>query len=173
MNFRSTAAVTAALTVFACGQQVVAEDETATAGVNTAQSDALKQTRAGSTIAMRVRTSASQPGPFATSFSINATYDLFFAFDFPSTKSGSHVAAFEVFTPGGALYQRTDVAFAAGQAAVGNEVQADLISGGFRVWASMPLAGTMIQQSAMTGKWSTKVLLDGVPVASSTYTLNP
>lgn len=167
---RSLAAV-AALSLFACGQEVVAEDEGTGFGPGEAQSDALKTSKRTSAIAMKVQVAAAQTGAFATSFSIDATYDLFHAFDVPSTKAGSHVATYEIYMPSGMPYQRIEVPFAAGQAAVGAEVQADLITGGYRVWASMPVAGTAIQQSAITGVWSVKVALDGVWVASSTYTL--
>lgn len=171
MNLRTLSAALAALACLACGFEPVSEDRAAsTAG--TGQIDALKQKGPGS-ISMRVRTADSQSGAFGTTFSIDATYDVYFAFDLPSSKSGSHRAAFEVFMPGGLPYQRTELPFAAGQAAVSPEVQAELISGGFRVWSSMPVAGTMIQQSALTGRWSVKVWLDGALVASSTFTLEP
>ena len=183
MNFRPLIAALAAASLFACGQNIVAEDENAVVGDNTSRSDEVKGGAATSggggggkapaAIPMKVQSAAAQPGPFATSFSINATRDLFFAFDMPSTKTGSHVAAYEIFTPGGAVYQRNEVLFAAGQAAVGAEVQAEVISGGFRTWSSIPVAATVIQQLAMTGTWAVKVQLDGVQVASSTFTLNP
>lgn len=170
MNLRSAAAALATLTCLGCGFEAVPEVEAPAGGDS--QAEALRQ-KGPSSISMRVRTADSQSGSFGTTFSINATYDLFFAFDLPSSKSGSHRAVFEVFLPGGSPYQRTEVAFAAGQAAVEGEVQAELISGGYRVWSSMPVAGTMIQQSALTGKWKVQVLLDGALVASSTFSLNP
>jgi hypothetical protein len=182
MHFRPTIAALAAASLLACGPQNLVEDTGGVAETDFGVSrDEAKPSGGGSTggkkaptaIAMKVQESASQDGTFATSFSINATYTLFFAFDLPSTKSGAHLARYEIITPGGSPYQVFEVPFAAGQAAVGAEAQADLISGGYRVWASMPVAGTFIQQGQLTGAWTAKVFLDGVQVASNTYTLNP
>jgi hypothetical protein len=171
-----------AVSLCACGPQNIVEDTGGVAAGDDSSIDAVKSSGGGgggknsggstsTSIAMQVREGATQSGTFATSFSINDTNTLFFAFDMPSTKSGSHVARFEIYMPSGSPYQVFDVAFAAGTAPAAGETSADVISGGYRVWASMPVAGTMIQQMNLSGTWSAKIFLDGVQVASSSYAL--
>jgi hypothetical protein len=170
------AAVSAAL-FFSCGPQNIVEDTGGVSENDGASVDAVKSTSAGgggktSAIAMQVREGSSQNGTFATSFPIISTNDVFFAFDMPSTKSGSHKARFEVYMPSGSPYQVFDVAFAAGTAPAVGEISADVISGGYRVWADLLVAATMIQQMNLSGTWSVKVFLDGTQVASSSFALN-
>ena len=47
-------------------------------------------------------------------------------------------------------------------------------AGGYRVWTSMQVAGTIIQQYSLTGPWSAQVTLDNAttPAASAAFTLN-
>jgi hypothetical protein len=55
-----------------------------------------------------------------------------------------------VFEPAGNLYQRSEVDS----------------TGRGRVFAELPVAGTWIQQFAMTGRWRVKVFLDDQPRAA-------
>jgi hypothetical protein len=98
--------------------------------------------------AAQVSDTATNP-EFKTNFTIAETYDLFIAFEIPVALAGQHIAAFEVVSPNGAVYQRTEVPFSSAA------------STHYRVWSSMPVAGTWIQQFAMAGSWSVNVYLDG------------
>lgn len=117
---------------------------------------------ATTTSSWMVRVSKTSTNPtWATSFTISSTYDVFAAFDVPSNLAGDHVAHFEFISPDGAVFQRSDVPFNMGS------------SSAMRVWASLPVAGTWIQQYQMVGTWSVKVKLDAdtTPRASVTFKL--
>lgn len=178
MHFRPLVAALVAATLFACGPQNIVED---TGGVPESDVGSTRdEARSGgsaskppSAIPMKVQTSAELGGAFVTTFSVYSTYDVYFALDLPSSKKGSHLARYEVRSPNGLVYQVNEVQVAAGIAPSSGQVSADIISGGYRVWSSLPVAGTMIQQLNMTGRWSVKAFLDGAQVASATFTLNP
>ncbi len=171
MNFRHAVAALAAATLFACGPQNIVEDTDGIAESDLGVSHDEARGKKPAAIPMKVGVSATQGGVNGTTFSINATADLYFPFDMPSTKKGSHVARYEFTAPNGSMYQVETVAFAAGIAPMGNEISADIISGGYRIYVSMPVAGTMIQMFNYTGRWTVRVFLDDASVASATYTL--
>ncbi len=142
------------LTLVACGSPMVpaAEDLSATSQAE------LKAARPAAAV-WQVQVSATSTNPiFKTSFVIATTYDLFMAFDLPVALAGQHLAAFEITSPGGTVFQRTEVPFSTGT------------STHYRVWTSMPVAGTWIQQFSMTGTWSVRVFLDAEQVSRATQT---
>jgi hypothetical protein len=69
--------------------------------------------------------------------------------------------------PGGSAYQRFDVNFATDVTAGAAEQQTEKTSTGCRVWVSMPVAGTTIQQYNLTGPWSASFYLDGSGAANA------
>jgi len=73
-------------------------------------------------------------------FEIDATNTLYLSAD---VRAG-HTVAFEVTEPGGAMWQRSEV----------------VASGRAGAVTSMPVAGTWIQQYALTGTWSVLVFVD-------------
>ena len=108
-----------------------------------------------------LRLSASDTRPdFKKNFTIATTPDLFVAFDYHSKSPGSHKATFEILAPSGILYQTTDVPFVVTQHAA-------------RVWNSLPVAGTWVEQYSMSGTWQVQVYLDDAsdPAASTTFVL--
>jgi hypothetical protein len=109
---------------------------------------------------VRVSDSSTDPA-FESQFSIANTYDVFFALDLTSKVRGAHTATYEVSAPSGAIYQVTNVAFT--------------VSGtsGYRVWSSMPVAGTFIEQYSMSGTWKVKVFLDNgsTPTTTAAFVL--
>ena len=108
-----------------------------------------------------------------SSFVINNTNEVYFAADLGGV-SGHHVMNFFVMMPGGSAYQTISVPFAAGVTPASGEQAAEKISGGYRVWAGMPVAGTIIQQYSLTGPWSADVTLDSAssPAASDSFSMN-
>lgn len=157
MNNKLLAALVS-LTLIACGNPIVPAGEDLS-GSSTAELKARAPAKPPAPAAWTVRVSATSTNPvFATSFAIATTYDLYLAFDIPVALAGQHVAAFEVLSPDGAVYQRTQVSFSSGT------------STQYRVWSSMPVAGTWIQQFAMTGAWSVRVFLDAESVSRAAQT---
>jgi hypothetical protein len=172
MTYRLLAALVS-LTLIACGNPVApaAED---LSDSDSSQAE-LKASRASKTPAKKSKgpAAATEPAAYAvqasdsatapvfkTTFDIATTYDVFVAFDIPVTLAGQHVAVFEISSPSG-IYQRTEVPFSTGTATK------------YRVWSSMPVAGTWIEQYAMTGAWTVKVFMDAetAPRATQTITL--
>ena len=111
---------------------------------------------------------------FSSSFVINQTYDLFFAVDVNGALAGHHSASVFVNLPGGSAYQRLDVAFATDVAAGAGEQQAEKTATGYRVWVSMPVAGTVIEQYQLTGPWTASAFIDAgsTAAASASFSLN-
>ena len=105
---------------------------------------------------------------WATAFRIYSTYDVFFAIDLPASATGRHTVALEARMPNGMVYQRWEVVFATDNAAAPGELQAEVTSTGWRVWVSLPVAGTMIQHSNLVGVWTSDAFLDGAPYAGAT-----
>ena len=112
--------------------------------------------------ALRFSESPTHPD-FRHQFAIADTADLYLAFD-ARTKgaapTGGHHARFEISSPGGAIFQVTDVPYAASHQ-------------GARVWTSLPIAGTWIAQYAITGSWEVRVFLDDAsePAGTATFVL--
>lgn len=99
---------------------------------------------------LRVRTTANREKlRWRKQFAIDNTNTLFFAAEV-AAGPGPHRVVFEVVEPQGNVYQRTEAA----------------CDGAAQVFASMPVAGTWIQQFAMTGQWKVKVFLDDAPAAA-------
>ena len=101
-----------------------------------------------------------------TSYAINNTNTLWFATDL-SGVTGHHTESVNVSMPGGSSYQVIAVAFAAGVTPASGEVAAEKTSTGYRVWAAMPVAGTIIQQYNLTGPWAATVALDSASSAAA------
>ncbi len=164
MNHKPFAATVACLTLIACANPVAppAEDLSASSSSEAELKgpQKVKRPRAPSTWEAQVSDTATHP-VFASTFTILETYDLYFAFDVPSSLPGTHNAAFEIVAPDGSVYQRTDVTFTTGA------------SPHTRVWSSMPVVGTWIQQFSMSGDWQVRVFLDAEQVsrASKTFVL--
>ena len=98
---------------------------------------------------------------FKTSFPISTTHELYFAFDVPVPADYQQVARFVVTSPNGATFQTTQVPFSTGT------------STRYRVWSSMPVAGTWIEQFQIKGTWTLKVYLsdEDAPRAQQTFLL--
>ncbi|MHB8876641.1 MAG: hypothetical protein ACYC8T_23345 [Myxococcaceae bacterium] len=109
-----------------------------------------------------------------TSFSINATYELYVATEITGTLSGRHVQTTFLYTPEGLPYQRIDVAFATDVAAGPGEQQAERTATGWRVWSPVAVAGTLIESANLTGTWRAEVWVDSATqaTAAATMTLN-
>jgi predicted small secreted protein len=156
MNNKLIAAL-ASLTLLACGNPVAPAGEDLSAASEAELKISAATTRKKTLTPAPVwqaRVSATSTAPvFASTFSIETTYDLFIAFDIPVALSGQHVAIFEVSAPNGQVYQRTEVPFSSGTAT------------SYRVWSAMPVAGTWIQQYAMSGGWTVRVFLDSEQVS--------
>jgi hypothetical protein len=121
--------------------------------------DELKQERDPATLKFTKDGTETNP-TFKKKFVMSHTPDLFIAYDHKGRINGNHKASFELTAPSGALYQYTDVPFA------GN-------AHGVRVWSTLPIAGTWVEQYSMTGTWTVRVYLDDAndPVSTSTFLL--
>jgi hypothetical protein len=108
---------------------------------------------------------------FKTSFVINSTYEVLFATEIVGTLSGRHTQTLFVSMPGGSAYQRFDVAFVTDVAPALGEQQAEKTATGWRVWVSLPVAGTIIEQYALTGGWTAQVNVDGILKSTSSFNL--
>lgn len=161
------------LTLIACGNPIAPESEDVSDSSSEAELKAANTLKASAQVARKpappppapaawkAQVSATATNPvFKTSFPIATTYDLFVAADIPKL-TGQHVAIYEISSPDGSVYQRTEVPFSTGTATT------------YRVWTSMPVAGTWIQMFAMTGTWTVRVFLDSETVsrASQTFSL--
>jgi hypothetical protein len=104
-------------------------------------------------------------------FAIYSTYEVMFATEITGSLSGHHTQTVFVSMPGGGAYQRFDVSFATDVAAGLDEQQAEKTETGWRVWISMPVAGTMIEQYSLTGPWTAEVYVDGAAKANVTFNL--
>ncbi|MFZ5471631.1 MAG: hypothetical protein ACOZIN_19570 [Myxococcota bacterium] len=123
--------------------------------------------KTSSSYALRTTAQKSTKPTWQSSFPINSTYDVHFAFEVPSSVKGHHVATVFVFMPNLSTYQRFDLPFATDVAASSGEQQAQKLSTGYRVWASMPVAGTIIEQYSLTGDWRADAYLDGASTVAA------
>jgi hypothetical protein len=124
------------------------------------------RTPAPSYVLQTTATYSSSP-TWATGFPIDSTYNVYFAFDLPGTLTGSHTATVFVYAADGSLYQKNVVSFAAGTTAAAGQQQAQKTSTGYRVWTSLPVAGTFIQTYNMAGAWSAQAFLDSASTANA------
>src|SRR6185436_8802086 len=96
-----------------------------------------------------------------TSYPIGSTYEVYFATVVPGTLAGHNTETLDVFVPGGTAWQRFTFSFATTVMAGAGEQQAQKITGGYLVWASMPVAGTDIDSYGLTGSWSAVAYVNG------------
>lgn len=75
--------------------------------------------------------------------------------------AGQRELAVELIAPGELPYERRVVALVG----TGNELQT--------LSFSLPVAGTMIHQSRLSGHWEARLLLDGAPAATASFELQP
>jgi hypothetical protein len=161
--------------LFACGydaQELSAEE--LKSSTSSGSGTRTKGTTSVAPINYALRTSSSAGSTVWTSaFPLSSTYDVHLALDFPSTVTGHHRATLELRTPYGDVYQRIDVAFATDVAAGAGELQAQAISGGWRLWFRLPVAGTFIDQYQLTGSWSGTAFYDAgaSSVATNTFSI--
>jgi len=108
-----------------------------------------------------------------TSFVVSTTRTVYMAVDFASSRGHRQLTVF-VNMPGNMPYQRFDVSFAVGVTpASGEQVAVQVSKGVYRVWVSMPVAGTMIERYNLRGVWDASAHLDGAasPNSSIAFTL--
>ncbi|MBL8951168.1 MAG: hypothetical protein JNK82_10355 [Myxococcaceae bacterium] len=129
-----------ALTLVACGGPL--EEEADVAPSATATGSAI-----GMALQVRVGTSAGESG-LRNRFAIDQTDAVYFTAT-GAQGAGTHTVAFEVYDPSGSMWQRSE----------------STLTGG-RATASMPVAGTWVQQYALTGKWQVLVFVDDAPDAA-------
>lgn len=115
-----------------------------------------------------------------TGFSIAQTYDVKVAVDVPASFAGHHTLQLFFTAPGPMQYQRVAVAFSAGVATADGETDGEVIGAasapsGYRVWVSLPVGGTMIDQYSMTGSWTADAWFDAEDSgrASTGFDLDP
>lgn len=115
-------------------------------------------------------TDARTPDPvWKTSYSVDSTYEVYFALDVVGTIVGTSALQLEIVMPSGFPYQAFVDTFTASSG--------EPITGGIRIWKSIPVAGTLIQLAALYGEWSATAYVqesDGsMHTASTSFTLNP
>lgn len=122
--------------------------------------------------ALRTTAQASTKPRWQSSFVISSTYTVYLAFELPRSASGHHQLTLFVTMPDGGLYQRFDIAFAT-DGAESFEQLAQKTTTGYRVWAQLPVAGTMIDQYDIAGAWRADAYLDGAaePSAVTSFVL--
>jgi hypothetical protein len=113
--------------------------------------------------------SASIEAPsFSDSFVIAETTDLHLALDVSASAVGGHnVATVFVDMPGGSAYQRFDVAFATNVVADPGELQAEPTATGYRIWITLPVAGTWIEQYQLSGTWTAEAYVNNSTSANA------
>lgn len=158
-----TTLLPALLTLAACG-----------AGLDT-DLDELKRASATTSPTYALRTTdqlASSP-TWKTSYTISSTGEVDFATDINGVMAGHHQLTVFINMPDGFSYQRIDVSFATDVVAAVGEQQAQKTSTGWRVWAAMPVAGTLIQSANLAGTWSAQTWVDSASAAnaSTSFTL--
>lgn len=134
--------------------------------LQTEQPDELKAQRSRTTSAPSYAlktTDAHQSGVepvFNSSFPLASTSDIYLATEISGALSGHHTQTVFLFTPAGYAYQRFDLAFATDVPAGAGEQQAEKTASGYRVWVTLPVAGTMIQSSNLVGTWKSELYVD-------------
>lgn len=129
-------------------------------------------TTTSSSYTLRTTSQMSTKPSWKSSFAISSTYTVYLAFDLPRSVRGHHQLTLFVLMPDGGLYQRFDIAFAT-EGAGPSEQLAQKTTTGYRVWAELPVAGTMIDQYHIAGAWRADAHLDGAgaPTAAATFML--
>lgn len=121
------------------------------------------------TYTLRTTDARSADPVWKTSYSVNSTYELYFALDVIGTIVGTSTLQLEIVMPGGLPYQVLLDTFTA--------ASGEPIDGGIRIWKSIPVAGTMIQQFAIYGEWSATAFVQesdaSMHTASTSFTLDP
>ncbi|MBX5481480.1 MAG: hypothetical protein IRZ16_06505 [Myxococcaceae bacterium] len=102
-----------------------------------------------------------------TSFAIAETWSVEIATDVPASSAGHHVLDVYVYSPSGATYEAFTVRFAAGAPAGADEIEAEDLGTGYRVWVSLPVIGTFIDSYHLAGGWKADSWIDGAGPRSS------
>lgn len=163
----------AAGALFACGPSFEVEAAEDLRGATATEGPKRTKATAAPAYAL-LTTDAQDPAVWKTSFPIYSTYTLYLATEITGTLTGHHLASVYLIAPGSTMYQRLDTAFATDVLAGPDEQQAVKTSTGWRVWVSVPVAGTSIQQLNMAGTWTSEVWIDSaaVPNAKTSFVLN-
>ncbi len=122
---------------------------------------------------LSVAATMARRGRFGESFAIEELDSLHFALDVPDVP-GRHVAQLVVYSDGDLPYISYEVAYAVRVPARDGERQARRGDRDERrVWVSMPVAGTWIQQFQLTGNWRAEAFVDGGEIGpiSTSFTL--
>jgi hypothetical protein len=107
---------------------------------------------------LRTTDAQSSDPDWKTSYAANDTYDVWFALDVSGPVAGSHTYSLFVFMPNGFAYEAFEVTYSATGCSITCSV--DQTADGIRVWISMPVAGTMIQQFQLYGVWTAEAWID-------------
>ncbi|MBX7116773.1 MAG: hypothetical protein K1X64_20775 [Myxococcaceae bacterium] len=113
------------------------------------------------TSSVKVALSQNAPVQFASKFKLGTTYDLYFAMDITHLPAGAHHVDIELTAPGGIVYQSLPVDFVVADAGKTT-----------RVWAALPVAGTLIEQMNLVGQWKAAGFINYGGSASSSSTFN-
>jgi|CXWL01.1.fsa_nt_gi hypothetical protein len=162
MNASKIVGILAACFIAACGNpglSVVSEQLPEVAG----EQDLTRAPKLSSTV--KVAKSQAAPVQFAAKFKMSTTYDLYFAVDVTGLPAGTHHVDVELTAPGGIIYQSLPADFVVPSSAAGKTT---------RVWVALPVAGTLIEQMQLIGKWKAAGFINygGSANSSSTFTLN-
>ena len=129
------------------------------------------------TYTLRTTDAQSATPEWKSAYSANGTYELYFALDITEDVIGPHLYTLFIFMPGGLPYGYIQSTFTATEctSVFGGTCSVETTSGGIRVWTSMPVAGTMIQQFQLYGTWRADVHIDGSagPTASTNFEIEP
>jgi hypothetical protein len=111
--------------------------------------------------------------PLVTQFPILSSYDVYLETEYANL-TGVHTQTTVFYAPGGITWQTTSFTFATTVKATGSEVQAAAVGKTWQTYASMPVAGTAIQNYGLSGTWTVAVFLDSAtkPMTSQSFTLN-
>jgi hypothetical protein len=112
------------------------------------------------------RASAGAP-IWKTTYPLASTWMIHLGTEIIGALPGHHTATVYVTAPSGQAYTRFDLAFATDAPAADGEQQAELIPNGYRVWASMPVSGTIITSYSLFGEWTASVHVDNAATPSS------
>jgi hypothetical protein len=122
------------------------------------------------TYALKSSDLSSSTPEWKSSYVIASTSEVWLATEITGTLSGHHTQRVVVKMPGGSAYQTIMVSFATDAVAAEGEQQAVRTSTGWRVWASFPVAGTIIEQYGLTGSWTSEAFVDSATRANATTT---
>lgn len=103
------------------------------------------------TYTLRTTDSQVEPIVWKTSYSVNDTYDVYLALDVVGAITGSSALQLEINMPGGLPYQVFNDSLTGSSGTP--------IAGGVRIWKSLLVAGTLIQQAALYGSWTATAIV--------------